>query len=157
MQSSCVGQWLQQVANAGLNTINQFINGTSHLTSFSNNSNSPLQIRHYILNHKERALINPNSIEEKHLPTKEHVSHKYKRLINESCQNTGYIQEKLELLSVIITDNVSEELCNPCHKGISSPLVNCGENLIGNFKSNFLIHLLLSPHIIKNIKYRNMS
>lgn len=58
------------------------------------------QIRNYITNHKEKWFTskNPNSIEEyfigiveKVFQSKNHISHMYKGLLNETNENTGYI------------------------------------------------------------------
>lgn len=128
-------------ADKGLSTINSLFNGIE-FKSFtqlqeqcqlpSNDLYRYFQIRHYITNHKERELLskNPNNIEdyfitlaEKHLPIKKHVSHIYKRLINDTLQNTESIKGKWELeLNILITDNVWEELCINCHKGLNSQL-----------------------------------
>lgn len=128
-------------ANKGLSTINLLFNGTE-LKSFSQlqeqfalpskDLHRYLQIRHYLTSHKEREIVikNPNNIEEyfisiieKYMPTKKHVSHINKRLINDTAQNTGNIDKKWELeLKTIIEDNIWEELCTNCHKGINSQL-----------------------------------
>lgn len=67
---------------------------------------------------------------EKHLPIKKHVSHLYKRLINDTLQNTESIKGKWELeLNVIIMDNVWEELRKIVIKDL---IASYGENLTGN-------------------------
>ncbi len=72
----------------------------------------------------------PNKIEEyfiniaeKQFPTKRHVSHLYKRLTTNIIQNTGDIKGKWELeLNTIIEDDVWDDLCEGCHKGINNQL-----------------------------------
>lgn len=84
----------------------------THLESFtqlqeqfdlpSNDFYRYLQIRHYIINHKDKERIGKtsNSIEqyfieilEKRLPWRKHVSYLYKRLSSNLCENTYNIKE----------------------------------------------------------------
>lgn len=126
-------------AAKGLTIFNQLFEET-HLKSFtqlreqfdlpSNDFYRYLQIRHYITNHKDKERIGktPNSIEqyfieilEKRLPSRKHVSHLYKRLSSDLCENTYNIKGKWELESnTIIEDELWDKLCNSSHKGISS-------------------------------------
>lgn len=128
-------------ADKGLYTLNQLFNGTD-LKSFSqlqkqfftlpsSDLHRYLQIRHYIMTHKEKEMIckMPNAIEEylinileKCFPTRKDVSNIYKRLEAHTSQNTLYIKEKWELELNIIIEHDVWDLCVNCHKGVSSQL-----------------------------------
>ncbi len=110
-------------AAKGLIIFNQLFEET-HLKSFtqlqeqfdlpSNDFYRYLQIRHYIINHKDKEQIGkfPNSIEqyfieilEKRLPLCKHVSYLYKRHSSDLCENTYNITGKWELETNTIIEN----------------------------------------------------
>jgi len=126
-------------ATKGLKILNQLFEET-HLKSFSqlqekfdlpsNDFYRYLQIRHYIISHKEneRLWTTPNAIEqyfiaisEKGFPVSRHVSHLYKRFSSDIFQNTYDIKEKWELESnTVIEEEMWDKSCNTSHKGINS-------------------------------------
>lgn len=134
-------QGFKRWAAKGLKILNQLFDGAD-LKSFAqlqeqfglpaNDLYRYLQIRHYIISHKERNRLNRNqndieqyfiTIAEKNFPTRKHVSHLYKILSSNNYQNTYDVKEDWELESnSIIEDEQWDKLCEGSHKGINSQM-----------------------------------
>lgn len=131
------GRW----AEKGLRIINQLLDGQVFKTfsQIKDKFDLPpsdfygyLQIRHYITKHADWDLLKrePSSIEThfiyimEHLITFKHqVSQIYKKLMMDMSDNTLHIEGQWELeLNTIIDNDVWEDICTECHKGVGSQL-----------------------------------
>ncbi len=125
----------------GLKIINQLFDGET-IRSFSQLSNRfilksndffrYLQLRHYITSHKQWDIIkrSPTNVEkyfidiiEHGLPTKNHIAHLYRKLMQDKSDDSFHIKRNWELeLNTIIEDDMWTSVCASCHKGISSQM-----------------------------------
>ncbi len=125
----------------GLKIINQLFDGET-IRSFSQLSNRfilksndffrYLQLRHYITSHKQWDIIkrSPTNVEkyfidviEHGLPTKNHIAHLYRKLMQDKSDDSFHIKRNWELeLNTIIEDEMWTSVCASCHKGISSQI-----------------------------------
>ncbi len=121
----------------GLKIINQLFDGET-IRSFSQLSNRfilksndffrYLQLRHYITSHKQWDIIkrSPTNVEkyfidiiEHGLPTKNHIAHLYRKLMQDKSDDSFHIKRNWELeLNTIIEDDMWTSVCASCHKGI---------------------------------------